>query len=71
MHDTVVDEVARKVVMWASSTAETDVGPYANEYVIAMRMTEDGRLVERFDEFIDSQYVAAFFPRLREKMGGA
>ncbi|KAM0795175.1 hypothetical protein BDR22DRAFT_894425 [Usnea florida] len=69
VHDTVVDEVARKVVMRASSTAETDVGPYANEYVLVMRMTEDGRLVERFDEFVDSAVSAGFMPRLREKMG--
>ena len=71
VHDTVVDEVARKVVMRASSTAETDVGPYANEYMIVLRMTEDGRLVERFDEFNDSAFIVEFLPRLREKMGGA
>ena len=69
VHDTVVDEVARKVVMRASSTAETDVGPYANEYMIVLRMTEDGRLVERFDEFNDSAFIRGFLPRLWEKMG--
>ena len=69
VHDTVIDEVARKVVMRASSTAETDIGPYANEYVIVLRMTEDGRLVERFDEFNDSAFIRGFLPRLRETMG--
>ena len=69
VHDTIVDEPARKVAMHASSSANTEVGPYANEYVLMMRMTEDGRLVERFDEFVDSRVSTEFMPRLREKIG--
>lgn len=55
--------------MHASSSAVTDVGPYTNEYVLVMRMTEDGRAVERFDEFVDSRVSAEFMPRLRAKVG--
>lgn len=69
VHDTIVDEAARKVAVHASSSAVTDVGPYANEYVLVMRMTEDGRAVERFDEFVDSRVSAEFMPRLRAMVG--
>ncbi|THU82251.1 hypothetical protein K435DRAFT_691943, partial [Dendrothele bispora CBS 962.96] len=40
--DTIVDEKQRKVWMWASSIAETDIGPYKNEYVLILNCDEQG-----------------------------
>ncbi|MCJ1460257.1 hypothetical protein MMC28_010636 [Mycoblastus sanguinarius] len=64
--DTIVDEVQRKVVMHCSSKAESPIGTYANEYMITLTMTEDGKLVERFDEYVDSKFTSDYIPRLRE-----
>lgn len=66
VHDTIVDEAARKVVLRASSTATTALGPYNNEYTLILHMTEDGRKVEKFYEFVDSRYSADYMPRLRD-----
>ena len=68
VHDSIVDEVARKVVMHASSSAVTKLGPYGNEYVLILHMTEDGRQVDRFDEFVDSAYSTDYMPRLRDAL---
>ncbi|KAK7448502.1 hypothetical protein VKT23_013763 [Stygiomarasmius scandens] len=65
--DTIVDEKQRRVLMWASSKAETDIGPYANEYALILKCDEDGRVVW-VGEFLDSQYTIAFFIKLREHM---
>ena len=68
--NTIVDEEARKVAMHASSTAMTDLGDYSNEYMLVLHMTEDGKKVERFEEFVDSKNSTDFFPRLREHIAG-
>ncbi|KAL8944332.1 MAG: hypothetical protein Q9216_000517 [Gyalolechia sp. 2 TL-2023] len=65
VHDTVIDEPARKVVMHLSSTASTPIGVYNNEYMLTLHMTEDGRKVDKFEEFVDSRYSADFMPRVR------
>ena len=64
--DMVVDERERKVCIWASSTAETVIGRYENEYMILIKCDEEGK-VEWFGEFVDAS-VAGFFRRLRERM---
>lgn len=66
VHDTIVDEAARKVFMHASSTATTVLGPYSNEYSLILHMTEDGRKVEKFYEYVNSAYTVDYMPRLRE-----
>ena len=68
LHDTIVDEAARKVSMHASSTASTVLGPYNNEYMLILHMTEDGRKVDRVYEFVDSAYSADYMRRLRDNM---
>ena len=68
VHDIVVDETARKVVMHASSTASTKLGSYNNEYTLILHMTEDGRKVEKFYEFVDSAYSADYMARLRDSI---
>lgn len=50
----------------ATSTAETDIGPYANEYALILKFTEDGTKVTRFLEMVDSAYSAKFFAALAE-----
>ncbi|ROV93899.1 hypothetical protein VPNG_09530 [Cytospora leucostoma] len=52
--DLLVDEVSRKVLLHLTSTGETDFGPYANEYMIVLKMTDDGTQIKEVVEFIDS-----------------
>ena len=66
VHESIVDEEARKVVMLASSTAETDIGPYNNEYVLVVEMGRDGRQVEKVIEWVDSGYSVKYLGRLRQ-----
>lgn len=49
-----VDEVARKVLLHLTSLGETDFGPYANEYMIVLKMTDDGTQIREIVEFVDS-----------------
>jgi ketosteroid isomerase-like protein len=55
--------------MHATSTAETDVGPYANEYALILTFTEDGEKVIKFLEYVDSAYSQGFFAKLAKKDG--
>ncbi|KAL8650740.1 MAG: hypothetical protein Q9226_005016 [Calogaya cf. arnoldii] len=64
VHDTVVDEAARKVIMHMTSTASTDIGKYCNEYILKLPMTEDCRKVDKFEEFVHSGYSAKFMADL-------
>ena len=68
VHDSIVDEAARKVLMHASSSASTALGPYNNEYMFVLHMTDDGRKVDKVYEFVDSAYSADYMPRLRDAM---
>jgi hypothetical protein len=70
--DTYVDEAHNRVAMQALGSAESVVGPYRNEYVVMMKMTEDQTKVWEVREFIDSEIRAAFFPELTAyiAMGG-
>ncbi|KAJ3577436.1 hypothetical protein NPX13_g3131 [Xylaria arbuscula] len=68
INDLVEDEKENKVVMWAKSTATTAIGPYANEYVIILHMNESGDKIAKFIEFVDSQFSATFFAKLREHL---
>lgn len=52
--DMLVDEVARKVLLHLTSLGETDFGPYENEYMIVLKMTEDGTQIKEIVEFVDS-----------------
>lgn len=52
--DMLVDDTLRKVLLHLKSTGETDFGPYANEYMIVLKMTEDGTEIREIVEFIDS-----------------
>lgn len=53
-------------MMHATSTADTDIGPYENEYALILQFAEDGRKVVKILEFVDSAYSMEFFERLAE-----
>lgn len=61
------DADAHVCIMHATSTAETDIGPYANEYALVLHFTDDGKKVTKFLEFVDSAYSMKFFAALAEK----
>ncbi|KAK3695709.1 hypothetical protein B0T22DRAFT_456034 [Podospora appendiculata] len=65
VNDVMEDAAANKVVVWAHSTADTAIGPYANEYMLIFHFTPAGDKVTRFLEWVDSAAAVAFFPRLR------
>lgn len=52
--------------MHVTGRADTPIGPYTNEYMFLMTATEDGELVERFVEFLDSAYSKSFFAKFFE-----
>jgi hypothetical protein len=52
--------------MHATSTAETDIGSYANEYALILNFSEDGKKVTKFLEYVDSAYSIKFFAALAE-----
>ncbi|TVY57424.1 Core atranone cluster (CAC) protein, partial [Lachnellula suecica] len=66
INDTFVDEKANKVVFWAQSTAETDIGPYTNEYMLVLYLNEEGDKVDRFLEFVDVGVSMGFLPKLNK-----
>ena len=66
LHDTIIDPDDRKIVLHVSSTADTPVGPYANEYVLMIWATEDCTKVEKFVEFLDSWQSVRFFSKLQK-----
>lgn len=48
----------------ASSTADTEIERYRNEYALILTFTEDGKKVARFDEFVESAYSERFVAAL-------
>jgi hypothetical protein len=64
VHELVEDAAANSIAIWASSISTTDIGPYANEYML-MIFFDDNFMVTRFLEFVDSANTFDFFPRLR------
>jgi hypothetical protein len=64
------DPQANRVAVWASSTADSPIGPYANEYVLMFHFTPPGDKITRFYEFVDSGYSSAFFRNLTEYLEG-
>lgn len=46
------------------------MGPYGNEYMITLQMTDDDLQVKEIKEFVDSQYGAEFMGKLRAHLAG-
>jgi hypothetical protein len=59
----IIDVEKRTVVMHANGTGITDNGPYKNEYVFILVMTDDGTLVKESCEMIDSHITMQFIER--------
>jgi ketosteroid isomerase-like protein len=66
VHDIFEDAAANKVVVWVTSDASTPIGPYHNEYMLALYFTEDQRKVETFLEYVDAAVSKDFLPRLNQ-----
>jgi ketosteroid isomerase-like protein len=66
INDVIEDAKANKVAIWAGSTADTDIRPYKNEYMLVFHLDESAEKVERMLEFVDSANSVEFFPRLKK-----
>lgn len=60
----VIDEGQRKATLYLESTAETPIGPYANEYVFTLKTNEAGTEIVEVVEFIDTAYTAEFMTKI-------
>lgn len=60
VHDTVVDEVQRRVVVFLTSYGEADVGVLDLEMVVTLTFAEDGRKVVEQRHFYDSKKMLDF-----------
>ncbi|KAL5375328.1 hypothetical protein PMIN02_012062 [Paraphaeosphaeria minitans] len=58
------DAEAHTCIIHASSTVDTKIGQYGNEYALILTFTEDGKQVTRFEEFVDSAYSERFVAAL-------
>lgn len=61
---TVHDADTHTCMMHATSTADTEIGPYVNEYALVLFFMHDGGKVVRLLEYVDSAYSLPFFARL-------
>ncbi|KAH7040853.1 uncharacterized protein B0I36DRAFT_16186 [Microdochium trichocladiopsis] len=68
INEVVEDPVHNKVSVWAQSTADTPVGPYANEYMLLLHFDEAHEKLVKFYEFVDSKYTVEHFTKVRELM---
>lgn len=68
IHDIVEDPLENKLIVWASSTGQTVLGPYANEYMLLLYFNEAGDKIERFVEFVDSDVARSTFSKLHKLM---
>lgn len=66
--DVVEDAKNHKVLVHAKSTAESVVGPYANEYMLVFHMTEDDRQIVHLKEFVDSMVSVSLIGKIREHL---
>ncbi|PVH90232.1 hypothetical protein DM02DRAFT_578199 [Periconia macrospinosa] len=64
VQDEIHDARTHSCIIHASSTADTAIGRYANEYALFLTFTEDGKNVTMFREFVDSAYSERFVAAL-------
>ncbi|KAL7907853.1 hypothetical protein GGI35DRAFT_486837 [Trichoderma velutinum] len=65
----IVDVETRRVTMHLTSTSESDIGAYKNEYIFMITISEDGEKVDGVVEFLDSLYTSEFVGRLAKETG--
>ncbi|KAJ9626752.1 hypothetical protein H2204_009897 [Knufia peltigerae] len=61
--ETMVDVEKRKVFLHLQCHAETDAGPYENDYHWILTMNETGDLIDDIIEWVDSAYLNDFIAR--------
>jgi ketosteroid isomerase-like protein len=61
---TIIDVETRQVMLHLRGRAETDAGPYENEYIFMLTISEDGEKVDEIVEFLDSEYTSQFVKKL-------
>jgi hypothetical protein len=67
--DLMVDEKERKAVIFGWTKATTEAGMYENEWVILIKMTEDGGKVREQFEFIGSFEMVSFMENVKSWAG--
>ncbi|KUJ06926.1 uncharacterized protein LY89DRAFT_692018 [Mollisia scopiformis] len=60
----VVDEVTKTVALGLEAKATADAGVYENEYIITLKMTENGKKVVDQYDFIDSQRMIEWMNKM-------
>jgi hypothetical protein len=63
-HLTIVEEATRKVSLNLRHTSDTTVGPFENESITILIMSESGDLIEEIYIFLDSTRYKEFANRL-------
>jgi hypothetical protein len=62
----IIDEEQRVILIHATSTGITDVGPYGNEYIFTLFTTADGTRVRKSIEFVDSALTREILAKYNE-----
>lgn len=65
VQDIFTDATENKVVVSCLTSAETDIGPYNNEYIFMIYLDKDCTQAVKVLEYADSAYTSEFFPKLR------
>lgn len=60
----IIDEEARVGVLHLTSTAETPLGPYKNQYIFTFRLSADGTEIDEIIEWVDLVVLNEFMPKL-------
>ncbi|KAH7309756.1 hypothetical protein B0I35DRAFT_482502 [Stachybotrys elegans] len=68
--DPIIDEQARKIVIYLTSTAESPAGNYANEYTFMFETNDAVTEIVKIVEFVDTATTAAFMKKVEEFMAG-
>lgn len=61
-----IDAEQNQFVLHLKSSGESDLGPYAGEYMVTIVTTKDGRKVKRFEEYVDVASSMKYVAPLRE-----
>jgi hypothetical protein len=66
--DAVEDQTDNKVVLHATSRADTPIGEYRNEYMAIFHMTDDHEQITSEQIFSDASVVTGFLVQFRDHM---
>ena len=71
IHSITTDTESNRIVIHASSAADTIAGPFNNEYIFILHVTDDGSKLKEVEEYIDSFKAKEQNPRLRAAIAKA